>query len=167
MQTEDILILFAELAIALAGFAGIVGALDRRKVKQWGFERRLGFSTLLATSFGALFNCIISMILLNAEIRPSWVWRICGAFWMLSSLSVNLLLWNRLHQAGLRVTIVPVAYTVALGVVAMLQIYNIFVLQLAWPYLVAVALLLGSSAAAFVQLVIAGPKSDRDDEFLS
>jgi hypothetical protein len=164
MHTEDILILFAELAVALAGFAGIVGALDRRKFKQWGFERRLGFSTLIATSFGALLNCVFAMILLNAEIGSNEVWQIAGTFWIFSSLSVNLLLWKRFLKSGTRVTIAPVAYTVTIGIVVVLQIYNILILQLSWPYLVAVAVLLGSSATAFIQLVIANPKTNRNDE---
>ena len=165
MQTEDILISFAELAVALAGFAGIVGALDRRKFKQWRIKRKLGFLTLLTTSLGALFNCIIAIILLNAEIRSHWVWSICGAFWIVTSLSINFIFWRRLLKAGLRVTIVPVAYTVALGAVVILQVYNILVLQSGWPFLVAIALLLGSSSAAFFQLVIGSPVQNGEDEF--
>jgi hypothetical protein len=156
VQTDNILILFAELSVALAGFAGIVAALNRGSSGQWSLSSRLGFLTLLAGSFSALFWAVFALVLLNAGV--AWVWGLSSSLWILFTVPINLVFWRRVPEAFEGTAFAPIAHTTALALVVVLQIYNAVVIQLAWPFLVAIATLLGSGCAAFFQLVISDPE---------
>jgi hypothetical protein len=156
VQTDNILILFAELSVALAGFAGIVAALNRGSSGQWSLSSRLGFLTLLAGSFSALFWAVFALVLLNAGV--ACVWGLSSSLWILFTVPINLVFWKRVPEAFEGTAFAPIVHTVALAFVVVLQIYNAVAIQLAWPFLVAIATLLGSGCAAFFQLVISDPE---------
>jgi len=50
MESNDALVLIAELAVAIAGFSSVVGALDNRAVRTWSPFRRHNLRVLLQVS---------------------------------------------------------------------------------------------------------------------
>ena len=158
MQTDDILILFAELSVALAGFTGVVGALDRRGFSRWPPMRRAYFANLLAASFLALFWSVLPLVASNAGVAPSRTWGLCSTIWALTMIPVNLMFWRQIRKHDVGIPLPAVAQTSALAIVVVLQLYNGIALQLSWPFLVAIGLSLGSGAMAFVMIVVSDPE---------
>jgi len=121
VQTDDILILFAELAVALAGFTGVVGALDRRGFSRWSPPRRGFFANLLVASFLALFWSVLPLVISNAGVAASRTWGLCSAIWVLVMIPANLMFWRHLRKHDEGIPLPAVAQTSALAIVVLLQ----------------------------------------------
>ena len=82
MEYFETLIGIASLAIALAGFSGVVVAFGSRRQGAWlpGDRLRLGF--LIEASFTATGFSLISLVLLySIPETPSQAWRISSGLW--------------------------------------------------------------------------------------
>lgn len=78
MTSHDTLVLLAELAVAIAGFSGVVVALEARGVSQWSASRRFNLRVLLQVSALVVFFSILPLILERAIEQPA-SWRV--ALW--------------------------------------------------------------------------------------
>lgn len=75
LEQTDSLHTIAELAIALAGFAGIVVALDRRlSAEQVSVHG--GFGVLLGSSFGAALFAFVPEWVEAAGLAPGYTWHV-------------------------------------------------------------------------------------------
>ena len=86
VHSTDTLAVIASVAIAIAGFSGVVVALTGRTADSFGPLEKLNFRILLQVSALALFFAIVPLIL-HRGLEPSAAWR------------VSMLLYGTVHLA--------------------------------------------------------------------
>jgi hypothetical protein len=75
MTSHDTLVLVAELAVAVAGFSGVIVAVENRSVASWPDLQRFNLRVLLQVSALAIFFSIFPLILERVIPQPaSWRW---------------------------------------------------------------------------------------------
>ena len=90
LTEQDALIVVAEVSVAVAGFAGIIGAIGK---PQDAFAR-LAIKNVV---IGALFNVMYSLlpILLSLSgLHDQWVWRVASAVVLVGGFVYYLASWN-------------------------------------------------------------------------
>ena len=75
---ESTLSTIAEIAVALAGFTGVVAVLGSRRDHDWSPEERLQLRTLVETSLTALFLSFAPSVLGQVMASEAAVWRIAN-----------------------------------------------------------------------------------------
>jgi len=68
----------AQIAVALAGFAGVVVVFRREAVHEWSGIDKLRLRLLLANSILPLGLSMLGLLLLSVEPMPSGIWRWCS-----------------------------------------------------------------------------------------
>jgi hypothetical protein len=76
MQSQDILQTISEVAIALAGFSGVVAVLGQRDRGSWSPAELLQLRTLVEPSLIALFGSLLPGTLQLASVSERMSWRI-------------------------------------------------------------------------------------------
>ncbi len=141
MEAEGILTTLAEVAIAIAGFSGIVVALQNRTV-DWSETDKLRFSALLQVSFASVFFSFVPIVLYLMHPSEPFVWRWSSGLWLVY---IACIVAYRVPQV-LRVS-APGSDTskVAVGFVfsglctsVLLQVANVVWLRVSWPHVVTV-----------------------------
>lgn len=80
MLSGDLLVVVAELAVAIAGFSSVVVALDSRAVREWSPARRYNLRVLLQMSALAVLFALLALFLERAtEGVAFWKWAL-GAY---------------------------------------------------------------------------------------
>lgn len=75
LEASDILLTFAEVSVALAGFIGITAAFRQRN-SNWSAFDLSSVRFVLEVSFAALFLSVLPGIISNFSIEPALSWRI-------------------------------------------------------------------------------------------
>ena len=78
MNEIDTLMTCAELALALAGFSGIIVVLSRSTAREDSLER-LRLTGLLTTAVGALLLALTPVALSYLQLEPDTIWRASSA----------------------------------------------------------------------------------------
>ena len=78
MQPSEALGIAAQIAVALAGFAGVVIVFRRESVHEWSALDKFRLRLLLANSVLPLGLCMIALLLLTVEPALTSVWRWCS-----------------------------------------------------------------------------------------
>lgn len=79
MEPGEALGIAAQIAVALAGFAGVVVVFRRESVHEWSAIDKVRLRLLLANSILPLGLCMMGLLLLTLEPMPPAVWRWCSA----------------------------------------------------------------------------------------
>lgn len=158
MNPEDLLMLVVEASLGLAGFAGVVTALERRDAGGTRSRSNLNLVNLLATAFGALFLSLGALGLLSAGVDESGVWRTASAvglvvmlfFSVRSAIEVTRAIGpERALRAGTLYAInVPVAFVCAA------QLWNAATGGAFWAFFVLLIALFAIGCFSFVRLLI-------------
>ena len=161
MEVEGTLTVLAEIAIAIAGFSGIVAGVSRGAGSEWTVAERLSLSMLLQISLSVAFFSLFPLVLASSDIDSTYVWQISSAGWLVSVVaSVSFAL--RRFVAMLKGTPSPppggsrLFATVALGGVTLaigVQVANTILLCVPWPHLSALLWGLVVSASLFARLL--------------
>lgn len=77
MQGEDVLLTIAEIAIAFAGFSGIVVVFSRRE-GQWTGADRVAFWEMISSSLMILMLALLPFLFHHAGLRHPAVWGWCS-----------------------------------------------------------------------------------------
>jgi hypothetical protein len=161
MEYSDTLIAVVEVAIAFAGFSGIVSIFGRPSPSEWSLDDRHRLSNLLRASFTALFVAFFALLLLGAGLPERRTWAISSAVWALCWL---VLASNSIFRAraAIRSGEVPAAATMYLRVMlvasvafTLLQVANAVYLQTFWAFLSGLLFALAAAASQFVRLLYA------------
>jgi hypothetical protein len=80
MEPNEALGIVAQVAVTLAGFAGVVVVFRPGSVHQWSRVDRFRLRFLLANSILPLAYSLFGMLLLTIEPPPESVWRWCSGF---------------------------------------------------------------------------------------
>ena len=157
-QPTDSLSLIAELAVALAGFSGIVVAIGRRQSGKLSPLDRRRLGNLLANALLALFWSLLGLTLLHAAVADDLAWRIASGGWAFV-VAIGLPIdWRRVRalskaERTLVNRRIHNAAGTAVLVVALLQISNIVHFHAFWPILIAVSLNLFLAFSQFAFLL--------------
>ena len=149
----DILMVIAEIAVALAGFAAVVANFS----ENWTKAKSEQLANLLTQSgialFASMVPLIMSQIRVDEEAGNDTVWMVssaCYVFFATSYLVVSLLR-SRGRGAGARAVdrVFLLTFFVAIGA----QIYNLYIGAQGWIYLLALLLSLAYAFVSFTLLI--------------
>jgi ABC-type cobalamin transport system ATPase subunit len=167
MQPSEALSATAQVAVTLAGFAGVVVAFRSGAVHEWSKVDKFRLYFLLNNSALPFLLSIFAMLLLTTNLNEQTTWRLCSlaAFVVAAAVgerlarSLRALSPGELKASGFRRSI-----SVSSGVLAiaatLLQLYNVIRLQTFWPFFAIIATWLWLGMIQFVLLVTAQHESE-------
>ena len=160
MEHQEYLSLVAELAVAFAGFTGIVAAFRFRSTS-WNTEELANFSTMLRASISALFLSLLPYLLHQLIENTDIAWRIASAAvaWVMTITLVRFLSRGNVNQTpfGLYVMFpggVIAAFINLLAVFNFLPASDMVILAVSWQLVV--------STYNFVALITRGPITHKE-----
>lgn len=154
MTADSVLSSAVEVAIGIAGFAGIVAAIRQRDVGAWSARDRITLQALLGSSGVAIVSGVLPGVLREALIPQVHVWR-TGSAWLIVCFVFFALLRTRQMRTHGLTPFQDRYYLFMVGAalfVAALQCFNL-IRGVSWPYLVAVVWLLMFGFALFLILL--------------
>jgi amino acid transporter len=86
MEPGEALCIAAQIAVTLAGFAGVVVVFRRESIHEWSPADRLRLRLLLTNSILPLVLCMLGLLLLTIRPVPTDIWRWCSGFAFVVSL---------------------------------------------------------------------------------
>ncbi|SRR6266446_3094733 len=168
MQPSEALSASAQLAVALAGFAGVVTAFRNRSVHEWSKIDKFRLQILLSNSALPFILSIFAMLLSATNLSEQTIWRLCSivAFVVMTgtgqllSRTYRTFSGEELKASSSRRWIFYSSGILGIGV-TVLQLYNVIRLQTFWPFFAMIATWLCLAMIQFVLLVTAahGPES--------
>jgi hypothetical protein len=165
MPPDEALGIAAQVAVTLAGFAGVAVVFRPESIHRWSRLDRFRLRLLLANSIFPLAYSLFAILLLTIKPPPESIWRWCSGFAVLCQLPFGI--GNYRTARGLRpdefkgINKALFFPLFVLGVsVGLLQLYNLAVLNWFWPFFTAIVLHLMAATLQFVRLVILHPNSD-------
>jgi len=157
----DALSTLAEVAIAIAGFSGIVSVFGRRSSGHWSPAERARLIGLLVMSFTAVFFSVVPFVLLSIPVSESTCWRslsllLAASRFVSMGVVLRVVLGERRIPASKREASLVTSVIFIAGdllVVVALSV-NAVGSGLLWPYLAAIVWVLAEAAVIFIRLVI-------------
>src|SRR5215475_10034032 len=165
MEPGEALGIAAQIAVALAGFAGVVVVFRREAVHEWSGIDKLRLRLLLANSILPLGLSMLGLLLLTIKPMPPGIWRWCSGIALVATLSFvaatakifrSLNLRNVQRQRVSR----SISYLAgAFGMAALLlQLYNIVLLAAFWPFFAGIVYQLVTAMAQFARMILLLPE---------
>ena len=169
MEAEGILTTLAEVAIAIAGFSGIVVALQNRTV-DWSETDKLRFSALLQVSFESVFFSFVPIVLYLMHPSEPFVWRWSSGLWLVyiaCTAAYRVPQFPRVSAPGSDTSKAVVGFVFSgLCTSVLLQVANVVWLRVSWPHVVTVMLEMLLAFVLFVRLLraVIGTAAQQADE---
>jgi hypothetical protein len=164
MEPGEALSTAAQIAVALAGFAGVVVAFRSRLLHEWSPLDKYRLWLLLGSAMVPLFSCLFGMLLLTIKPIPLSIWHWCSGSWLLLVLPFGIVTRRRLLQLGPAAinelgTYRYLFYLVGIAgtAVGLLQVYNAVVPGVFWLFYVAVIFQLAIGTLQFARMILLPP----------
>ena len=164
MEPGEALGIAAQIAVALAGFAGVVVVFRRESVHEWSSIDKFRLRLLLTNSLLPLALCMIALLLLTVEPVPTAIWRWCSGFAFVILLPfaferVRIFRhFDRRQLDSARATGSIFYLSVIVGTAAtLLQIYNVAILGTFWPFFTAIVVQLVAAMVQFARIILVPP----------
>jgi hypothetical protein len=162
MEPNEALGIAAQVAVTLAGFAGIAVVFLPESVHQWSRADRFRLRLLLSNSIFPLAYSLFGMLLLTIKPAPDSIWQWCSGFAALFQVPfaiTNFRTPRRFSPEELKGVPKVVFYPLlAIGIATLLlQLYNIAVLDRFWPFFLGIFVHLMAAMLQFVRLVLPSP----------
>ena len=161
MEPGETLGIAAQIAVALAGFAGVVVVFGRVSAHEWSPIDKFRLRQLLTNSIVPLALCMIGLLLLAIRPALGGVWRWCSgaAFVILLQFSIgSVKAFRRLDLQKLQRPVVRRSFfylSGAVGIaVTLLQLYNAALLNAFWPFFTAIVLQLIAAMLQFARMIL-------------
>ncbi|MGR8947075.1 MAG: hypothetical protein ACU84Q_03450 [Gammaproteobacteria bacterium] len=153
MNAASFLTSVIEIALATAGFAGIVAAVRQRNVDHWPKEQLIQLQILFTASAASVMFGLLPSFLTEVGLSDDRMWQVS---------SVTLICWIvgalvfRLRQSKRYGIAMQVPMHIRLwGICSIaLQAYNIAVATQAWPYLFGLMTIVMNAFSVFLILVL-------------
>ena len=165
MEPNEALGITAQVAVALAGFAGVVVVFRPQALHQWSAVDRFRLRLLLHNSICPLAYALFGMFLLTIKPTPLWIWRECSLFALLFQLPGMIIAMRNsrtLDSADFKGPSRMLFYS--LGVLGtatqVLQIINIIKLNLFWPFFLSIFFHLIAGMLQFTRMVLLLPEKE-------
>ena len=161
MEPSSALSTSAQIAIAIAGFAGVVAVFRNDSVHNWGQVERFWLRLLLVNSILALAFSMFGLLFLAVTPAPPATWRWCSGLATLflfpyAGMIIKTLAGfapGQLEAAG-GAKFTSYMLVALLTAVCLLQLGNIAKLAAFWPFFGAIVALLLGAMYQFVRLVL-------------
>jgi hypothetical protein len=165
MEPNEALGIAAQVAVALAGFAGVVVVFRPQSLHQWSAIDRFRLRLLLHNSINPLAYALFGMFLLTIKPIPLWIWRECSLFALLFQLPGVIIAFRssrRLSPDHFRGPNRMLFYSVGVfGAVAQIfQLMNIAWLNLFWPFFLTIFVHLIAGMLQFARMVLLLPEEE-------
>lgn len=159
MQPSEALDVAAQVSVTLAGFAGIVFVFRPEAIQQWSRLDRLRLQLLLFNSALPLCDALFGILLLTVERPPNSIWRWCSGFALATQIAF-------VSSTGRATRNVPAAergavnkplyysLTVVGSIAMVLQLFNLAMWNLFWPFFAAIFVHLIAAILQFVRMVL-------------
>ena len=164
MEPGEALSTAAQIAVALAGFAGVVVAFRSRSLHEWSPLDRYRLWLLLGSALLPLFTCLFGMLLLTIKPAPLSIWRWGSGFWLLMVVPFSFLTRRRLRELGPAAikdlgTYRYLFFTVggAGTTVGLLQVYNVLVPGVFWLFYSAIVFQVAIGTLQFARMILLPP----------
>jgi hypothetical protein len=160
----DALAIAVQVAVALAGFTGVVVVFGSSAVHEWRRLDKFRLRLLLATSTLPLTLCLLAILLLVTNSPPDMVWRIMSgisACFYSTAILLALREFQRISTSELnqssrpRIVFYPVSSAGAALVI--LMIYNTIALGAFWPFFAAIIFSMMAAVLQFIRLISLQP----------
>lgn len=166
LDQHETLSTFAEIAVAIAGFSGIVIAFGHRSLGSLTRLELRRLSNLFATSGFVLFSTLLSISLLYVDsLEATLLWRSQSALVVLLGTVWQIIDWWRIGQleaqerAQIKAAVIyPFSSLAIMGLA--LQIANVIWIVSPWPFFVALVIITLFAFQQFVLLVGMGFRED-------
>jgi hypothetical protein len=163
MQPGEALSVAAQVAVTLAGFAGVVVVFRPESAHQWSRVDKFRLRLLLSNSIFTLAYSLFGILLLAMNPPPDSIWRWCSAFSVLFQVPfaiANLRTARTFSPAEFQGISRIVFYPLfAMGIsVTLLQFYNLAVLNWFWPFFAGIVVHLMAAMLQFMRLVLLPPQ---------
>ncbi len=166
MEPSEALGIAAQIAVALAGFAGVVVVFRRESVHEWSPLDKFRLRLLLMNSVLPLALCMLGLLFLTIKPLPADIWKWCSvfAFVVLVLFAVtSMTIFRRLHLSQLqsygRATHLVFNLFGILGTAVMLlQLFNAAVLSAFWPFFTGIVFQLTGAMFQFMRIILMPPE---------
>jgi hypothetical protein len=167
MQPSEALGVAAQVAVTLAGFAGIVVVFRPASVHHWSALDRYRLTLLLMNSALPLALSMFGMLMLSVDPAPLSIWRWCSGVAFVVWVTVFVFMPNprqRLSVAELQAVNKWLFYGIGLiaTAAAALQVINFAVWNRFWPFFAAVFVHLSAALVQFLRLILLPPHRSDD-----
>ncbi len=166
MEPGEALTTAAQIAVALAGFAGVVVAFRSKSLHEWSPRDKFRLWLLLGNALVPLFDCFFGMLLMTIKPTPLCIWNWCSGFSLLLSFPFGFLSWRRLSELGPTVIKDMGVYRYFFYLVGGLatavilsQFYNALVSGVFWLFYAAVIFPLAIGTLQFALMILLPPKA--------
>jgi hypothetical protein len=162
MQPGDALNVVAQVAVTLAGFAGIVVVFRPQSVHQWSALDKFRLRLLLINSALPLGYALFGILLLSINPPPVSIWRWCSGFTVATQLVFIITIPSPRRSIPpadfLSLSKVMFYSALALASIAMgLQLINVALWNRFWPFFAALFVHLVFAIAQFVRMILLTP----------
>ena len=168
MQPSEALTTAAQIAVALAGFAGVVVAFRSKSLHEWSPRDKFRLWLLLGNALIPLFDCLFGMLLLTIKATPFPIWRCCSGFSLLFICIFGFLSRRRQSELGPTVIKNMGAYRYLFYMVGILgtavvlsQFYNVLVSGVFWLFYVAIVFQLAIGTFQFARMILLPPHTSK------
>jgi hypothetical protein len=161
MEPNTALSVSAQIAVAIAGFAGVVAAFRDDSVHDWGPVETFWLRLLLVNSILPLAFSMFGLFLLSVPYVSLTLWRWCSGFATVflvpfAAMIVRTLIGfapGQLEAAG-GTRFTSNCLVILLTAICLLQLFNVVALAAFWPFFGAIVALLLGAMYQFVRLVL-------------
>jgi hypothetical protein len=164
MEPGEALGIAAQIAVALAGFAGVIVVFRRKSLHEWLPIDKFRLRLLLTNSVLPLALCTIGLLLLSIKPEPPGLWRWCSgvAFIVLLLFGMTTVTGFRRFdvqqlQAAPANFIFYVVATFGIGA-TLLQLHNAAFLGAFWPFFNGIVVQLVAAMFQFARMILVPPK---------
>ena len=165
MEPGEALGIAAQIAVTLAGFAGVVVVFRREAVHEWSAVDKLRLRLLLANSILPLCLCMMGLLLLTIKPVPPGIWRWCSAIAFIVFLFFPITMTKYFRRLDVRQVQRErdtrfVFYLFAiLGIAAnLLQLYNAAFVGVFWPFFTGIVFQVVTALFQFARMILMLPE---------
>ena len=165
MEPGEALGIAAQIAVALAGFAGVVVVFRRESVHEWSPMHKFRLRLLLMNSVLPLALCMLGLLLLTIKPVPTSIWQWCSGFAFVVSLLFAITMTKILRRLDLRqiqrerATRFVFYLLGTFGTAAiLLQPYNAAFLGAFWPFFTGIVFQLVTAMLQFARMILSPPE---------
>jgi hypothetical protein len=165
MEPGEALGIAAQVAVTLAGFAGVVVVFRRESVHDWSPVDKLRLRLLLINSILPLGFSMMGLLLLTIQPMPPGIWKWCSGIAFVVSFSFAIRMTKTFRSLNLRdvqrdrTTRFVFSLFGIFGVaVILLQVYNLALLGAFWPFFTAIVYQLLTGVFQFARMILLLPE---------
>src|SRR2546423_3689523 len=164
MEPNEALGIAAQVAVALAGFAGVVVVFRPQSIHQGSPVDRCRLRLLLHNSICPLAYALFGTFLLTIKPTPLWVWRECSLFGLLFQMPGAIIAFKdsrTMGSAHFKAASRALFYGLGMlgAVTLILQVINIAKLNLFWPFFLFIFMHLVAAILQFARMVLLLPEN--------